>query len=84
MDQKFVIIEKTKVNEVLYNFVNNEIIPETSINKDSFWRDFIIAANILAIKNKTLIKERDVFQKKLMLGMLKIKINLVLSLIKIF
>ena len=65
MDQKFVIIEKTKVNEVLYNFVNNEIIPETSINKDSFWRDFIIAANILAIKNKTLIKERDVFQKKI-------------------
>ena len=65
MDQKFISIEKTKVNEELYNFVNNEIIPETSINKDSFWKDFIVAANVLAIKNKTLIRERDTLQKKI-------------------
>ena len=65
MDQKFISIEKTKVNEELYNFVNNEIIPETSINKDSFWKDFIVAANVLSIKNKTLIQERDALQKKI-------------------
>ena len=65
MNQKFISIEKTKVNEELYNFVNNEIIPETSINKNSFWKDFIVAANVLSIKNKTLIQEREALQKKI-------------------
>ena len=36
MTSNFINVEKTKINEDLYNFVSNEIIPGTSIDKDFF------------------------------------------------
>ena len=65
MDQKFICIEKTKINKELYNFVNNEVIPDTGIDKDNFWKDFVVAANLLAVKNKALIQKREEIQKKI-------------------
>ena len=63
MTSNFINVEKTKINEDLYNFVSNEIIPGTSIDKDIFWKGFVSSSNELAKKNKSLLKKRDDLQK---------------------
>ena len=64
MSLKSISIQKSKINEELYNFVNNEIIPDTGIEINNFWEGFIDAANKLAVKNKLLLEKRDDIQKK--------------------
>jgi hypothetical protein len=64
MSSKSISIQKSKINEELYNFVNNEIIPGTGIEVNNFWQGFIEAANKLADKNKLLLEKRDEIQKK--------------------
>ena len=65
MSSKYVAIEKSKINENLYNFVNNEVIPETGVDSKKFWINFIQAANQLAKKNISILKKRDDLQKKI-------------------
>lgn len=65
MSSKSISIQKSKINEELYNFVNNEIIPGTGIEVNNFWQGFIEAANKLADKNKLLLEKRDEIQKKI-------------------
>ena len=50
MSSKSISVEKSKINEELYNFVNNEIIPGTGLDPNKFWKGFIDSANLLAIK----------------------------------
>ena len=64
MSLKSISIQKSKINEELYSFVNNEIIPDTGIEINNFWEGFIDAANKLAVKNKLLLEKRDDIQKK--------------------
>ena len=65
MSLKSISIQKSKINEELYSFVNNEIIPDTGIEINNFWEGFIDAANKLAVKNKLLLEKRDEIQKKI-------------------
>ncbi len=65
MSSKSISVEKSKINEELYNFVNNEIIPGTGLDPNKFWKGFIDSANLLAIKNKALLAKRDSTQKKI-------------------
>lgn len=65
MSSKSISIQKSKINEELYNFVNNEIIPGTGIEVNNFWQGFIETANKLADKNKLLLEKRDEIQKKI-------------------
>ena len=65
MKQKYIAIGKSKINESLYNFVNNEIAPDTGINAEHFWNQFINSANILSKKNKFLLNKRDEIQKQI-------------------
>lgn len=65
MSSKSISIQKSKINEELYNFVNNEIIPGTGIEVNNFWQGFMEAANKLADKNKLLLEKRDEIQKKI-------------------
>ena len=65
MKQKYIAIGKSKINESLYNFVNNEVAPDTGIDVESFWNQFINSANILAKKNKFLLNKRDEIQKQI-------------------
>ncbi len=65
MSLKSISIQKSKINEELYSFVNNEIIPDTGIEINNFWEGFIDAANKLAVKNKLLLEKRDDIQKKI-------------------
>ena len=65
MKQKYIALGKSKINESLYNFVNNEIAPDTGINAEHFWNQFINSANILSKKNKFLLNKRDEIQKQI-------------------
>jgi malate synthase len=65
MSSKSISVEKSKINEELYNFVNNEIIPGTGLDPNKFWKGFIDSANLLAVKNKALLEKRDNTQKKI-------------------
>ena len=65
MSSKSINVDKSKINEELYNFVNNEIIPGTGLDPNKFWKGFIDSANLLAIKNKALLAKRDSTQKKI-------------------
>ncbi len=65
MNQKYIALGKSKINKDLYNFVNDEIAPNTGIDTKHFWEQFISSANILAKKNKSLLNKRDELQKKI-------------------
>ena len=65
MKQKYIALGKSKINESLYNFVNNELAPDTGIDVEHFWNQFISSANILSKKNKFLLNKRDEIQKQI-------------------
>ena len=65
MKQKYIALGKSKINESLYNFVNNELAPDTGIDVEHFWNQFINSANILSKKNKFLLNKRDEIQKQI-------------------
>ena len=56
---------KTKIANItidnkLLDFVNNEVIPGTDIDKTEFWNKFSEAANDLSVVNAELIKKRKI------------------------
>ena len=54
-----------KISSTLYNFINNEAIPGTGVNPESFWSNFSKVVHELTPINKKLIKKREIFQKKI-------------------
>ena len=60
------IIEKNKlkISAELYNFINNEVIPGTNVDKEIFWEKFSKSVYELAPINRGLIKKREDIQKK--------------------
>jgi len=65
MSNKNIKVENTTINEVLYNFINNEVLPDTDVSENDFWNGFVKAVNELAPINKELLKKRDVIQSKI-------------------
>ena len=61
------IIEKNglKISSILFDFINNEVIPETSIKSDDFWNNFAKIVEELAPLNKILIQKREDIQKEI-------------------
>ena len=61
------IIEKNglKISSRLFDFINNEVIPGTTINSDEFWIKFAKIVYELAPLNKSLIQKREDIQKKI-------------------
>jgi len=61
------IIEKNglKISSRLFDFINNEVIPGTTINSDDFWIKFAKIVHELAPLNKSLIQKREDIQKKI-------------------
>ncbi len=53
------------IDEKLYNFVNEKVIPETNLDIDKFWNDFSNIVDELDPINKSLIKKRSELQSKL-------------------
>lgn len=54
-----------QVAKVLYDFVNQEALPGTGLDRDHFWMDFGKLVSDLAPKNKALLAERDKIQEQI-------------------
>ncbi len=53
------------IDKNLYNFINLEVLPDTNINKENFWKGFSnLVSNFYPI-NKKLLFKRDTIQKKI-------------------
>ena len=61
------IIDKNglKISSILFEFINNEVIPGTEVITDKFWNSFAKAVTDLAPINKDLIKKREDLQRKI-------------------
>ena len=57
--------ENLKIDSILFDFINEEVIPGTGIKIDIFWNKFDKAVHELAPINKSLIEEREKIQKKI-------------------
>ena len=60
-------IEKNnlKIDSLLFEFINKEVIPGTNIQSEDFWKKFGKIVHELAPINKSLIKKRETIQKKI-------------------
>ena len=54
-----------KISVLLYNFINEEVIPGTNIESGKFWEGFSNAVHELAPINKQLLKKREDIQNKI-------------------
>ena len=61
------IVDKNglKISSILFEFINNEVIPGTKVSADKFWNSFAKAVKDLAPINKDLIKKREDLQRKI-------------------
>jgi len=61
------IIKKNglKISSRLFDFINNEVIPETNIKSEDFWNNFAKIVEELAPLNKILIQKRELIQKEI-------------------
>ena len=65
MKEKYISINNLKVSEILFNFINDELLKDTKIAKEDFWKGFDKAVHELAPINKDLLKKRDIIQKQI-------------------
>lgn len=54
-----------QVDEQLFQFINNEVLPGTGINDQAFWNGFSSIVSELTPKNRHLLKKRDEMQQKI-------------------
>ncbi len=54
-----------KISTRLLDFINNEVLPGTTIDPDRFWNNFEKTVHELAPINKNLIQKREDIQKKI-------------------
>ena len=61
------IVDKNglKISSILFEFINNEVIPGTEVSTHKFWNSFAKAVTDLAPINKDLIKKREDIQRKI-------------------
>ena len=65
MKEKYISINNLKVSEILFNFINDELLKDTKIAKEDFWKGFDKAVHELALINKDLLKKRDIIQRQI-------------------
>ena len=63
MKEKYIKIGKLSVSEILFNFVNKELLPGTKINKQKFWHGFDKCIHELSPINRKLLQKREKLQK---------------------
>ncbi|MEL3973198.1 malate synthase G [Rossellomorea oryzaecorticis] len=54
-----------KVDQLLYEFINSEVLPGTGLESENFWSGFGVLVQDLTPKNKELLARRDEIQEKL-------------------
>ena len=65
MSEKYIKIGNLSVSEVLYTFINKELIPGTKIDEKKFWDGFDQSVHELAPKNRELLKTREKLQNSI-------------------
>jgi malate synthase len=53
------------IDQTLYSFLKDEVLPETGLDADVFFKGFSQIVHNLSPKNRALLAQRDVFQEKL-------------------
>lgn len=61
----YVKVGRLQVADVLYNFINEKVLPETKIEQAAFWDGFEKIVYDLQPKNKALLQKRDEIQVQL-------------------
>ena len=65
MKKNYITVNNLKVSEELLKFVNEDILKDTNISPEKFWKGFDDSVHELATKNKLLLKKREDLQKKI-------------------
>ena len=65
MKEKYIKIKNLSISEKLLNFINNELLPGTKVNKENFWDGFNKYVHKLTPRNKTLLETREKLQKRI-------------------
>ena len=65
MRKKYIKISNLSVSSDLLNFINNELLKDTTISPENFWKGFDKIVHELSPINRELIKTRDELQKKI-------------------
>jgi malate synthase len=60
-----VSIEQLKIDQALYDFVNNEAIPGSGVQAREFWSGFAALVREFAPRNAALLRRRDELQAKI-------------------
>ena len=62
---KLINVKELKINQTLFDFINDEVLPGTDINKDNFWGKFSEVVHELSPINKELLEKREKIQKQI-------------------
>ena len=62
---KFINKNELKINKILFDFINEEVLPGTDVNSEEFWNKFAKVVHELSPINKKLIKKREEVQKQI-------------------
>ena len=65
MKKKYTKVHNLSVSNELLNFINNDLLKDTKISTEKFWKGFDASVHELAPENKKLIKIREDLQKKI-------------------
>ena len=65
MKKQYTKIHNLSVSNELLSFINNELLKDTKISSEKFWKGFDKVIHELAPKNKELIQTREDLQKKI-------------------
>ena len=57
MREQYIKINNLSVAKELADFVKNELLPDTNVSADEFWKGFDTVVHDLAPKNKKLLDE---------------------------
>src|SRR5262245_24325217 len=60
-----VTVGNLRIAPVLYNFINNEALPGTDVDPDSFWAGVDKVVTDLGPKNEELLARRDALQAQI-------------------
>ena len=75
MEKNYITVNNLKVSGKLLKFVNEELLNDTNITPEKFWKGFDKSVHELAPKNKELLKKESIYKEKLMNGIKKIKLK---------
>ena len=60
-----VTVDGVQVASVLYDFINNEVLPGTGVDQDAFWTGAAAVITDLAPRNRDLLAVRDSLQQQI-------------------